>query len=174
MTVFGAFELPLHLLFTRKGPVCRGIHRSRRSLLLAITPALLVGVGCHPEPCAYYKTIAVSSQTSPFTDGTSVFSKCGPCPELPVVEGVDASGPATLCTVSFNDRDNDRAVVDCWYGPQGHTSSSISNGAVTDVPNLFGFCEANCPNEDALHGCSLTADANGVNSLVCLYGQACG
>ncbi|HET9934439.1 MAG TPA: hypothetical protein VFQ35_27235, partial [Polyangiaceae bacterium] len=125
---------------------------ARGALLLAFTvgAAALAG-GCSPEPCSYSKDVSVSPETTPFSDGSTVFSKCGACPELPKMPGVDASGPATVCRVAFHDSEPDSAWVDCFYGPGGNTSSSIANGAVKDVPNLFAYCESQCPDEDAVH-----------------------
>jgi hypothetical protein len=164
----------IHLALDCAPPACLRIHRSGQNLLLAVTLAFVVAPGCQPEPCAYDRTVPVSPQATPFSDGTSVFSKCAPCPELPKMDGVEASGAATACRIGFDDGDHNRASMDCWYGPGGNTGSSISNGTLTDAPNLFGYCEANCPDLDALHACSLTADSNGVNSFVCLYGRTCG
>ena len=64
-------------------------------------------------------------------------------------------------------------AVGCSYGPGGSTSSSIAHDAVTDVPNLYDYCEAHCPDRDALPSCSLTADETGMQSFLCQYGSLC-
>jgi hypothetical protein len=90
------------------------------------------------------------------------------------MDGIDASGPATVCDVEFHDSGPSSAWVNCFYGPGGNTSSSIANGAVTHVPNLFDYCEAHCPDHDALHACHFRSNADGVESFSCWYGQTCG
>ncbi len=150
-------------------------HIRRRALWLAVTVGATGLVGaCASEPCRYSKDVSVSSATTPFSDAATVFSKCSACPELPKTPDLEASGPATVCRVTFHDAEPAYAWVDCFYGPGGNTSSSIANGAVTDVPNLFGYCESHCPDEDALHACSFNADEAGVTSFSCHYGQTCG
>jgi hypothetical protein len=149
-------------------------HETMRRVCLAFTLGVATTTGCAPEPCQTIENVPVDPQTTPFSDGASVYSKCAACPELPKMDGVDASGPATVCRIGFADGGTEAAYVDCFYGPGGNTASSISNGAVTDVPNLFGFCEARCPDHDALHVCSLSADENGVQQFTCLYGRICG
>lgn len=150
-------------------------HVRSGALWLAVTvSATSVAGGCASEPCSYSKDVSATVESTPFSDGSPVFSKCAACPELPKMPGVDASGAATVCRVSFHDNEPAYAWVDCFYGPGGNTSSSIANGAVTDVPNLFDYCESHCPDEDALHACSFRADSQGVESFSCHYGQTCG
>jgi hypothetical protein len=87
--------------------------------------------------------------------------------------GVSASGPATVCYITFFDEASDRAGIGCFYGPGGNTSSSISSSAVTDAPNLFDYCKMQCPDHDALHSCWFVADNTGVQHFNCQYGQVC-
>jgi hypothetical protein len=117
-------------------------------------PILLVltcgAAACDGEPCSHTSTVEVPANETPFSDGSSVFSKCGACPVLNT--GGPANGPATLCSVGFADSISE-AVVVCFYGPGGNTSTSIANDSVKGVPNLFAYCKARCPDEDALHSC---------------------
>lgn len=126
-------------------------------------------VACGGEPCEHMRTVDVPATETPFSDKSSVFSKCAACPELK--DGPDA-GPATLCSLYFGDSLGE-ANVACFYGPGGRTSWSGSTNAVHGVPNLFDYCKARCPDEDALHSCSITADANGSTEVHCRYGETC-
>ncbi len=112
------------------------------------------------------------ASTNPFADRPSVFSACGACPTLPASMPDGASGPATVCDVSFSDQRPDADVL-CLYGPGGTTSTSLANGAVTGIVNLFTFCKDHCPDFDALHSCSLAADSAGITRFSCTYGRAC-
>ena len=128
---------------------------------------------CSSEPCAHQESVAVAKDVTPFDGGQSVFSACDKCPELPQLPGVEDSGPATRCDVSFRDEGQNASVL-CLYGPGGRTSSSIANDAVKDVPNHFDFCREKCPAGDALHGCSLSAVEAYVDAFRCNYGKTCG
>jgi hypothetical protein len=132
---------------------------------------LLLPVGCK-EPCAHTETLKVDPGVTPFANGETVFQQCGSCPEVPAELSAEDAGPATTCRLYFTDS-RKTAGITCFYGPGGRSSSSIANGATTDAPNLFGYCEQHCPDQDALHGCDFVADASGVSSFSCHYGTSC-
>jgi len=142
-----------------------------RTTFLRCVLACLLPLGCK-EPCAHTETVKVDPQVTPFEDGETVFEQCFSCPELPVQPGVEDSGPATTCRLYFTDSGSS-AHINCFYGPGGRTSSSIANDATTNAPNLFGYCERHCPDQDALHSCDFVADASGVSRFSCSYGSSC-
>jgi len=143
--------------------VCRGF---------TLVAAIWLTSACGREPCSHSDSIPIEPQATPFSDGRSIFSVCAPCPALPKQDGVDASGSATVCDVTFRDR-GAYAAVGCFYGPGGNTSSSIANDVVTDAPNLYDYCTEHCPDQDALHGCSFAADETGVQRFLCHFGAIC-
>jgi hypothetical protein len=102
---------------------------------------------CGGEPCSQTREVIGPATETPFSDGSTVFSKCGGCPEL-TNAGVD-NGPATLCSVWFAESRAEASVA-CYYGPGGRTSTSNAFDVVSGVPNLFDYCKARCPDEDAL------------------------
>jgi len=133
---------------------------------------LLFAAACSSEPCASQRVVAAALDVTPFEDGRSVFSVCQRCPEMPAIEGVSEGGPATGCSVHFHD-DLDQAGVTWLYGPDHGTTWSGANDAILDIPNEVEFCESHCPDEDAFHGCVVSASASGVEPIVCTYGQSC-
>jgi len=156
---------------TEKTNMSRTSWVSRMGGVLALV-ALSSASGCAAEPCSSTRTVDVDEAVTPFEDGKSVFSVCERCPEMPPIDGVSASGPATGCSVIFYDSTEHASVI-CLYGLGHDTTWSGANEAVLDVPNEFGFCEQHCPDEDAFHGCSVTSSASGVEPIVCSYGQSC-
>jgi hypothetical protein len=142
-----------------------------RALLTGAAAAL---AGCGAEPCFHSDTVPVARDATPFADGTPVFAACKPCPVLTDADGVPgATGPATVCRVQFSDA-RAEAFVACFYGPGGTISTSLANDAVKGVPALFDHCRGHCPAQDALHGCTFTADDSGVIDFRCNYGHTCG
>jgi hypothetical protein len=142
--------------------------RALHGYVFSILAAVPTTMGCS-EPCLYARYPEARADETPFADGSTVFSKCASCP-------IDKThGPATACNVAFTDGTGPAGVV-CLYGPAGDILIAASSGAVTGVPNQFSFCKARCPDEGAadVHTCSLRADAKGVTSMRCLYGQTCG
>jgi hypothetical protein len=120
------------------------------------------------EPCAYTEPASVDPQVTPFSDGTSVFSACTSCPILPITDLV-ANGAATACEVGFSDTGS-QASVNCFYGPQGNVSGGQPSG---NVPSVFAFCAAHCPDQSYLHACFFNANASGVTEFSCWYGEQC-
>jgi hypothetical protein len=142
------------------------------ALGLGLVGCLFSASGCGSEPCEHTVELHLDPGTTPFANGTTVFSVCDGCPVAPAQAGVDIAGPATLCMVGFGDQRTDAGVI-CFYGLKGGASWPGANDAVKGVPNVFDFCRANCPNEDALHTCSIFADASGVTNFECSYGRTC-
>ena len=148
-----------------RNPSLRG---ARLSAAVLAFSSLFFAAACS-EPCLSEKAVPMARDSTPFKDGRSVFSICDRCP---VLEGHPSAGPATGCSITFDDN-ADQAFVTCLYGPGGNTTSSAANDAILDTPNEFEFCEQHCPDEAALHGCKIRGFADSVDPLECFYGQRC-
>jgi hypothetical protein len=132
----------------------------------ALLGCLFSAVSCQGEGCHRVQTLTPPADTTPFSDGTPVFSLCRTCPVF------GTNGTASLCMVSFGDNEPS-ALVDCFYGLHG--TVSIGGPGTTffsDYPNDFGVCEYFC-GTDELHSCTFSAEATGVTMLTCSFGRTC-
>jgi hypothetical protein len=114
--------------------------------------------------------VPVKPSLTPFCDGKAVFDVCAAqCP--PDVVHEMQTWPMKQCIMGFGEGTaTETAYAMCTYGPYGGPTETID---VKGVPNLFHFCETHCPEEDYMHGCSLTAESTGVVNFTCDYGEIC-